>query len=175
MVRSTALALRPAGAAWGALVHLALHASELPDAQAALELARSAVPLRVTTTSARRRRRVAVPAGRLVEVLSGPRRGSPLLEPAPGALPGLDEQRQGLAVYRVHTAGTIDGRAVEAGSRVVVARRPAGRGELVAVADGRSLRLAVHGAAGLSGVADGARLLGVVEAVVGEGQRRRCA
>ncbi len=175
MVRSTALVLRPAAEAWGALVDIAQRAPTLPEAASALEIARSAVPLSTTTSTPRRRRRVSVPAGRVIEVLSGPRRGSPLLEPAPGALPGVDEARQGLAVYRVFAAGQIEGACVAEGARVVVSRRQAARGEWVAIVDTRSIRLCVNGAAGLAGVPAHARILGTVEAVVGEGQRRRCA
>jgi len=170
MVRSTALALSPAGAAWGALVELAARAPQLPDAGAALELARSVVPLRQPH---RRRPRNPVPAGNVIEVLPGPRRGAPLLAPASGSLPELE--RQGFAVYRVLAAGSIDGRRIDEGARVIVSRRPAARGELVAAADRRSVRLCVVGSSGLDAMPEEGRVLGVVEAVLAAGRRRRCA
>ncbi|WP_373049266.1 hypothetical protein [Vulgatibacter sp.] len=174
MVRSTALALCPATAAWGALLDIAASVQELPDAGAALALARSVVPQRARR-QARRGRGFAVPAGTIVEVLPGPRRGAPLLVPATGAVPGVDEERQGLAVYRVQSAGRIDGRLVREGARVVLSRRRAERGELVAVVDRRSIRLCVEGGAGLAGVPEDGRILGVVEAVIADGASRRCA
>ena len=172
MLRSTALALAPAGAAWGALLDLAAHAQLHPDAALAYELASTAVPQRLPP---RQRARSRVPAGRLVEVLAGARRGAPLLEPAAGALHGVDEAGQGIAVYRVQAAGSVAGRAMAEGALVMLARRRADRGELVAVIDHRSIRLCVAGAVERGGVPAEGRVLGVVEAVVGAAAARRCA
>src|SRR5690606_20813342 len=112
---------------WLALLDVADSAQRLPDAAQAWELARSAVPPR---RAARRRPRTTVPAGRLLEIMPGPRRGAPLLEPATGALPGIDEKRERLAVYRVQAGGWIDGRRIEPDALVVLARRQPVRGEL---------------------------------------------
>lgn len=172
MLRTAPIALSPAGSAWLALLDVAGSAQQLPDAAQAWNLARSAVPPR---RAARRRSRVAVPAGRLLEVMPGPRRGAPLLEPANGALPGIDEKRERLSVFRVQAGGSIDGRIIEQDALVILARRKAMRGEMVAVADRRSCRLAVAGAAGLGGLPEEGRVLGVVEAVVGASRRRACA
>jgi hypothetical protein len=75
----------------------------------------------------------------------------------------------------VQAAGSIDGRRIEQDALVVLARRPAVRGELVAVTDRRSCRLAIAGGTGLAGVPEEGRVLGVVEAVVGAPRRRACA
>ena len=171
MVRSNALVLSPAGAVFGALVELSARAPQIPDAAAALELARSVVPQR---RQQRRRPRNAVPAGRTIEVITGPRRGTPLLTPAAGSLPALE--RHGLSVYRVLATGLIDGRRIAEGALVALSRRPVGKGDLIVAADRRSLRLCLVGGSGLDAPPAEGRVLGVVEAVIAEGQqRRRCA
>lgn len=164
MIRPNPPALHPAGAAWGALIEIAANVRALPDAAAAWNLARSTVPVR---RALRRRPHVRVGAGRAIEAIPGPRRGSPLLAPAAGALENFDEVREGVALYRVIAAGRIEGRAVEEGAVVVVARRPPERGAVVAIADGRAVRLCVAGAGAPWGVPAEARVLGVVEAIVG--------
>lgn len=166
MFRSHPRTLVPAGAAFGALLEVARKAGEAPAAGRALELARSAIPPQKVRRPGRR-----VPAGRLIEAIPGPRRGSPLLAPAGGALGGLDERQQRLAVYRVCAAGHHEGRLVEEGSLVLLSRRRPEPGSTVAAVDRRQVRLCSFGRTGIGGVPEGARILGVVEGVIAARRR----
>lgn len=173
MVRVAALEMVPAAAAFSALAELSVRLSEGAPADAALPLGMARSLTAARRREGRRPASLRVPAGAATEVFQGPRSGSPLLAPAPGSVPGLDEVREGLSIFRPVVAGRVEGRELSESDRVVISRRAPARGELAVVADHRAVRIVTAGPHGI--LPAGVRLLGSVEAIVREASRRRCA
>jgi hypothetical protein len=92
---------------------------------------------------------------------SAGRGGTIRVVPAPGAVPGLDEGRNRLTVFRSLDDGTVLGRAVPTGARLLVSRRAPAVGDVAVFATRRTLGLCPAGAPPAGG-----RVLGVVEAVI---------
>jgi hypothetical protein len=83
------------------------------------------------------------------------------LVPAPGAVPGLDEGPARVTVFRSLDGGRVLGREVPAGARVVVSRRDPRAGDIAVYSTRRAIGLCP-----LVAPPPGARILGVVEAVI---------
>lgn len=113
-----------------------------------------------------RARRTRVPAGAACEVETDANAGPPSLTPAPGSVPGIDESREDLRIYRTLAASRLSGRHLAAGSRVVVSRRFPGTGDLAVVATRRAVRVIATGPGGAVPLPPDGRFLGTVEAVI---------
>lgn len=92
--------------------------------------------------------------------------GMPTLVPAPASVPGLDESREGITVYRCAAGGRLGGWIIRSGARVLLARRLPEAGDLVAVATRRSVRLTL--VRDPSATVEEGRIIGVVEGIIGE-------
>jgi hypothetical protein len=108
-------------------------------------------------------RSVPVAGGGAAAAGPGPagRAGAIRVVPAPGSVPGLDEGRSRLTVFRTLDDGRVLGRSVPAGARLLVARREPAVGDIAVYATRRTLGLCPAGAP-----PPGGRVLGVVEAVI---------
>ncbi len=129
-------------------------AASYPELEEALA---SALAVHHGLVVARRRRPLSVPAGLAAEEPEAPT-GPVHLVPAPGAVPGLDEAKAGVFVFRTVAPGTVLGRAVPAGARVLLSRRTPEPGDAYVVRSKDGLCVAPPAA--------GDHVLGVVEAVI---------
>lgn len=152
---------------FAALQALADHAGDAAIEGEALDAAIDrAVALGEALVLARRsasRLPAAVPAGRFVQAgpaeLHAPGHGTRVpLAPATGTVAGIDEQRLSVRVFRTLAAGSVLGREVPLGARVLLSTRPPAHGDACVV----------RGRDGLfcGEVEPGDRVLGVVEAVI---------
>lgn len=94
--------------------------------------------------------------------------GVPTLVPAPASVPGLDETREGITVYRCAAGGRLGGWIIRSGARVLLSRRLPEAGDLVAVATRRSVRLSLVRES--SEEVEEGRIIGVVEGIIAEGR-----
>lgn len=159
-------------AAWTALRSvrsIRIGAPYRPDE--ALSLALALASQRRETPARRRHRRLPVPPGALVEHLPAPS-GSPRLEPAPGAVPGIDAGRSGISVYRALQNGVVGDRRIRGGARILVSKRAGQEGDLALVSVRGALRLAALDEKGAPISLAEARVLGVVEGIVAEAPER---